>query len=96
MPLIPKSSKVRFVLIILALLVVSLSLYFRARDVRAPIVADIPVVENREELKMMEDGVIFDESIVKATTTSESNSNMITASTTATSTVSTTVESFAL
>lgn len=90
MPLIPRSSKVKIVLIILFFLIVSLSLYFRARDARAPIVANIPS-ENATSTIMgrMEDGIIFDEASLPphATTTEE-----VVATSTATTTASTTID----
>ncbi len=103
MPIIPKSSKVKFVLIVLFLLIISAGFYFKARDARAPIVISIPDSEEDSNASylggQMEDGVLFDESSVStstatsttATSTKDKKNTKEVASTTVTATATTTV-----
>ncbi len=99
MPIIPKSSKVKFVLIVLFLLIISAGFYFKARD----IVISIPDSEEDSNASylggQMEDGVLFDESSVStstatsttATSTKDKKNTKEVASTTVTATATTTV-----
>ncbi|MDB5204264.1 MAG: hypothetical protein JWP09_292 [Candidatus Taylorbacteria bacterium] len=101
MPIIPKSSKVKFVLIVLFLLIIGSGFYFKARDARAPIVVSIPVAEDDSNASyldgQMEDGVLFDDSNVStstatsttATTTKGSKNTKELATTTTTTTTKT-------
>jgi hypothetical protein len=87
MPIIPKSSKVKFVLMVLFLLIISAGFYFKAKDVRAPIVISIPDSEDDSDIRypggQMEDGVLFDDSTLSVTATTTE----VTATSTATTTV---------
>lgn len=95
MPIIPKSSKVRFILIILSLVVIFLSFYFKAKEVRAPIVINVQTTDDSANASylqaQMEDGVIFDDSSVSTSTaTSTAATTTKTTKATATTTGTTT------
>ena len=74
MPIIPKSSGARFLLIILFIIVAVTAFYFKAKDARMPIVIDNlnmpPVVSEGIPEGQMEDGVIVPEDETATTTES--------------------------